>query len=169
MDLVLLRHGIAVSRDDPACPPDPQRELTARGVRRTAQVVRGLHRLGVSPRALLTSPYTRARQTAALAARGLGVPQSAIVVTDALRPGSSPGQALAEMRRRPVESLLCVSHSPELEHLLSTVLGVESRGWIRFKKAGAALVRLGDGEASNATLVWLLEPRVLRLAGVASR
>ena len=46
MDCVLLRHGIAVERDEWEG-AEADRPLTERGAKRVAQVVAGLNRLGV--------------------------------------------------------------------------------------------------------------------------
>ena len=72
MLVYLMRHGIAQDRDDPESPPDPDRQLTRKGAERTAEVARGLRALGVKPGAVLTSPYLRAAQTAAIAETALG-------------------------------------------------------------------------------------------------
>jgi len=38
MQLFIVRHGIAIDREDPRCPPDPERYLTEEGVEKTKQV-----------------------------------------------------------------------------------------------------------------------------------
>ncbi len=40
MKLYIVRHGIAIDREDPKCPPDPERYLTAEGVEKTRQVAK---------------------------------------------------------------------------------------------------------------------------------
>ena len=52
MDCVLLRHGIAVERDEWEG-KDADRPLTERGAKRVAQVAAGLNRLDVQPTACL--------------------------------------------------------------------------------------------------------------------
>ena len=59
MRIVLLRHGIAIDRDHPDCPPDPERFLTSEGQQRTRRAVKGLRRLDVRPDLVLSSPWTR--------------------------------------------------------------------------------------------------------------
>ena len=63
MECVLLRHGIAVERDEWAG-PDSDRPLTERGAKRVAQVAAGLNRLDVQPTHVLSSPLIRAIETA---------------------------------------------------------------------------------------------------------
>jgi hypothetical protein len=40
MRLYLMRHGIAIDREDPDCPPDPERYLTPKGIQRTRAAAR---------------------------------------------------------------------------------------------------------------------------------
>ena len=66
----LLRHGEAVPHDSK---PDDERELTARGERQASAAGQALARLGQEFAACYTSPKLRARDTARLACRELGV------------------------------------------------------------------------------------------------
>jgi len=59
MDCLLLRHGIAVERDEWEG-PDADRPLTERGAKRVAQVAGGLKRLDVQPTPVLSSPLIAA-------------------------------------------------------------------------------------------------------------
>src|SRR6202035_3492766 len=49
MDLYIVRHGIAIDREDPKCPPDPERYLTEEGMNKTRQVAKGIAVLGITP------------------------------------------------------------------------------------------------------------------------
>ena len=42
MQLYIVRHGIAIDREDPKCPPDPDRYLTEEGIEKTKQVAKGI-------------------------------------------------------------------------------------------------------------------------------
>ena len=48
MQLYIVRHGIAIDREDPKCPPDPERYLTEEGLEKTKQVAKGVAALGVT-------------------------------------------------------------------------------------------------------------------------
>src|SRR5206468_11915276 len=87
MQLYIVRHGIAVDREDPKCPPDPERYLTEEGVEKTKQVAKGVAALGVTGDLFLTSPYVRAVQTAEIFASELGYAKQKIRRTDLLLPG----------------------------------------------------------------------------------
>ena len=60
MNIYLLRHGIAIERDDPSSPTDADRPLTAKGLKRMRKAARGLRRLNIPFDAVVTSPL-RAR------------------------------------------------------------------------------------------------------------
>jgi phosphohistidine phosphatase SixA len=41
MILYLVRHGIAIDREDPDCPPETERYLTRDGIKKTREVAKG--------------------------------------------------------------------------------------------------------------------------------
>src|SRR5688572_10358211 len=112
MIVVLFRHGIAQDREDPASPPEAERRLTPKGIERTCEAARGLARLGVRPDAVLSSPYRRARETAEIALKKLGVERRDVVLTDALLPEAPPGDLLRVLERLDVGCVLCAGHAP---------------------------------------------------------
>ena len=64
MEIYVVRHGIAIDREDPKCPPDPERYLTEEGIEKTKRVAAAVAALSATPDLLLSSPYVRATQTA---------------------------------------------------------------------------------------------------------
>jgi len=56
MQLYIVRHGIAINREDPQCPPDPERFLTDEGIEKTKQVAKGVAEIGAVPDLMLSSP-----------------------------------------------------------------------------------------------------------------
>ena len=61
MELYIVRHGIAIDREDPKCPADPERFLTDEGLEKSRQVAKGVAEVASVPDLILTSPYlTRA-------------------------------------------------------------------------------------------------------------
>jgi len=102
MRLYLMRHGIAIDREDPDCPPDPERYLTPKGIQRTRAAARGLRALRVKPAALLTSPYVRAVQTGEIICEVLGLDCKQLKTTDALKPeANAPPQRAATSKPAP--------------------------------------------------------------------
>jgi phosphohistidine phosphatase len=161
MLVTLFRHGIAVDDDDPKCPADPDRWLTKEGIEKTRDAARGLERLGIAPGAVLSSPYLRARQTAGLAIEVLTDVQLAITVTAALLPGADPSELRRELRALDAESVLCAGHAPHLDRMLAHLVG-SSTPISQLKKAGAAIIEIGDLERRRGVIVELLSSRSLR-------
>ncbi len=63
MLLYIVRHGIAIDREDPNCPPDPERFLTEDGIEKTKQIAKGVSEIAAVPDLMLSSPYLRAKHT----------------------------------------------------------------------------------------------------------
>jgi phosphohistidine phosphatase len=163
MRVILLRHGIAQDRADPACPADPERPLTDEGEKKTRKVARGLARVGVKPVRVLTSPYVRARQTATIAAEALGVAAERLIVTDSLLPEAAPYalfHALHAFAHVDAE-ILCVGHAPHLDRALALSITGDKVPVTSLKKAGAALLEVDDLPRPHGELVWLMPPKVL--------
>src|SRR5258708_10171861 len=92
MQLYIVRHGIAIDREDPKCPPDPERYLTEEGVEKTKQVAKGVAALGVTADLFLTSPYVRPAQTAEIFGGALEYAKQKIRRTGLLLPGAEPSR-----------------------------------------------------------------------------
>ena len=165
MDCVLLRHGIAVERDE-WDGPDADRPLTERGATRVAQVAAGLHRLDVQPTHVWSSPLIRAIETAKIVHRVLRV-RSAVQIVDALLPDASPDRLLAILHDLPPEScVLCVGHEPQLGITASVLLSGRASASFSFKKAGACLIELSiPVKPGRGVLCWWLPPAQLRAMG----
>lgn len=169
MRVILLRHGIAVDRDDPACPADPERPLTPEGVERTREAVAGMRAIGVHPEAVITSPYVRAVQTAEIARRVLDVAAAPERCTHLL-PSGDPAAMSAWLRGRSENEILCAGHEPNLSLLLAHLVGGRSErdAFAGLKKAGAACVDSEEPGTMPGELLWLIPPRVLRRLGESS-
>jgi len=164
MRLCVIRHGIAIDRNDPACPPDPERYLTKQGRDRTQEAARGLRALELKPDALLTSPYLRARQTAEIVAKALDMPVDTFHVTDALLPWARPEELFRELRRLDAGCVACFGHAPNVDGLIAYALGLDHAA-TSLKKAGAALLTLETLSPPWGALEWLMPARALRRLG----
>jgi phosphohistidine phosphatase len=159
MQLLIIRHAIAVPRGTPGI-PDEDRPLTPEGEQKFREAAEGLAKLVDRPDALLTSPWLRARQTAAIAAAAWGrlEPEE----TAALASGSFEEQA-AVLDRYPRDATVAVvGHEPWVSELLARLLGTRHDARLEFKKGGAALVDVPGRLAGGGSLVFYLPPRVLR-------
>ena len=159
MELIIIRHAIAVARGTPGV-PDEDRPLTPEGEQKFREAAKGLAALVDRPDALLTSPWLRARQTAAIAAAAWGRVEP--VETAALASGSFEEQA-AVLDRYPGDATVAVvGHEPWVSELLARLLGTRHDERLEFKKGGAALVDVPGRLAGGGRLVWYLPPKVLR-------
>jgi phosphohistidine phosphatase len=165
MQLYIVRHGIAIDREDPKCPPDPERYLTEEGVEKTKQVAKGLAALGVTAGLFLSSPYVRAAQTAEIFAAALDYAKQKIRRTDLLLPGAEPSLLFRELGKdRQVSSIFLFGHAPQLDDIVATALG-SKRHLTSLKKAGVALLELKRISPPIGALIWLATPKLLRRAG----
>jgi phosphohistidine phosphatase len=164
MLLYLLRHGVAMDREDPNCPPEAERPLTPEGVDKTRQVARGLRKLGVKPDLILSSPLVRAVQTAEIAAEELNYAKGKIRRTEALLPEADPAALLKEVVQMRKDEILCAGHAPHLDEMIAHAVGVRV-SFTALKKAGAACLEFDSPVASRARLLWLFPPKVLRQLG----
>ena len=87
MQIYLLRHGIA--EDAKPGQPDAERALTGEGRDKLRRVLKRARTADLEPSAILSSPYRRAVETAAVAAEVLGY-KGEIARTRALEPEASP-------------------------------------------------------------------------------
>src|ERR1700674_1408372 len=162
MQLYIVRHGIAVDREDPKCPPDPERYLTEEGVEKTKHVAQGV---AASADLLLTSPYVRATQTAEIFANALDYAKQKIRRTDLLLPGAEPSLLFRELaKEKQASSIFLFGHAPQLDDVIAVALGSKKR-LTGLKKAGVALIELKRVSPPMGMLVWLATPKLLRRSG----
>ena len=157
MTLYVLRHAIA---EDPAPgQADSARRLTEPGRAKAERVLSHAFRVGVKPQAILTSPYDRARETADIAHKSLGLTGHP-VETRSLVPFVGVFDLWDELRSYLASGdLMVVGHNPQLSSLVAWLIGARSDSlWL--KKSGLVSLDVGiAGRQPRATLSWLLTPR----------
>jgi phosphohistidine phosphatase len=139
--IFLLRHGDAEHVEGK---PDAERDLTEKGERQARDAGRALKALGVKLDACLTSPKVRARRTAELACKELGVK---VEEDERLAGGDFDPLELAAGRG---EAML-VGHEPDFSGAVALVTG--SR--VKMRKGGIAAI-------DDHLLHVLLRPKDLR-------
>jgi phosphohistidine phosphatase len=145
--LWLLRHGDAEPHGTRA---DAKRRLTERGERQSDAAGRAIAALDVSFSQWLTSPRTRALDTARLAAAHLSIEP---VVHDSLSSGFEADEARELVAGlSDGEALMLVGHEPDFSRAVYDLTGAH----IDMKKGAIAVVRF-DG--SRPELAVLLRPR----------
>jgi phosphohistidine phosphatase len=161
LHLYLVRHAIAEERG-PAWPDDSLRPLTAEGVKRWRRQASGLVAIDARPDVILTSPYTRARQTADLLAAAFPK-KPKVMELPALQPGVKPRDVLRALEADGrVASLALVGHEPGLGELAALLVGFKTAP--EFKKGGVARVDVAilPPPAGSGQLQWWLTPKILR-------
>ena len=155
--LWILRHGEAVPHD--SRPSDDDRELTPRGERQAEAAGVALARLGVELAGCYTSPKVRARDTARLCCRSLGVTPESV---DALRAGFELAD-LRELLHAHVDDddILLIGHEPDLSQLIHDCTGAR----VDIKKGGLASMELSG---ASGELTVLMRPRELESIAVGS-
>lgn len=165
MQLFIVRHGIAVDREDPKCPADPDRFLTDEGMEKTRQSAKGVSEVATIPDLMITSPYLRAVQTAEIFAEQLEYAKLKIHKSDLLLPGAEPLQLFRELAKDKDLSVVFVfGHAPHLDDLVATALGAKHH-ITSLKKAGVALIELRRLVPPSGELLWMATPKLLRKAG----
>lgn len=155
MQIYLLRHGIA----DDARPggSDADRALTAEGKEKLRRV---LKRARAELSLILSSPYKRAVETAAIAADVCGY-KGKVVLTEALVPHGSPYAVWDELRMRKEETaVLLASHEPLMSTVAAFLLDSPA---LQVDMKKAALVRIDCdklGAKPDGVLKWMLTPAV---------
>ncbi|HXS68165.1 MAG TPA: phosphohistidine phosphatase SixA [Candidatus Polarisedimenticolia bacterium] len=162
MKLYILRHGEAAEHGDPRY-KENERPLTTKGIQRTKQLAHVLREMDISFDSILSSPLTRARETAEIVARGLKL-QDNMRFSEHLTPSGSMEELVHQinMLRPAQKSVALVGHEPYLSGFISLLCTGGPGLPMVFKKG--ALCRL-DIEVLScgkcAQLDWLLQPRVI--------
>ena len=160
MDIYFLRHA---SADDPKLSParDAERELDKLGIEQSHNVGRALAVMKVTVDEILSSPLTRAQQTAKIVAEEIGH-EDKIVIEPALEPGGSYEQFQSMLSRYGSKAaIMIVGHNPSMTEFLNKLLmGDDAPDAVEVKKATIAKVQTNG---NRAMLKWCLPPKVLRV------
>jgi phosphohistidine phosphatase len=158
MEIYILRHGIA--EEGRAGQADADRRLTPEGKDKLRRILSRARIAGVRPELILSSPYKRAMETAALAAEELEV-KSPILETRALTPTERPEAVWEEIRlHKDAAQLLLAGHEPQLSALVCYLIGARA-GAVELKKGAIARVDAASlGPRPDGVLIWLLTAKL---------
>jgi phosphohistidine phosphatase len=155
MTLYLLRHADA---EMPA-PTDDARPLSPKGIEQAQQAGRFCARHEVRPSVILTSPLTRAAQTAQPVAEATGSP---LIVVPWLASGMAPHDAVEELKAyRTHDSAMIVGHEPDFSHLIALLLGLPGANQLHVRKGSLTALNLDIIRAGAARLEWSLPARYM--------
>jgi phosphohistidine phosphatase len=162
MKLYILRHGDAAEPGDPRY-KENERPLTPKGIQRTRQLAHTLRQMDTSFDAILSSPLTRARQTAEIVARRLHV-SDRLKLTDHLAPSGNMEKLVEQINAiHPApEDVLLSGHEPYLSAFISLLCVGGLDLAVKMKKGALCRLEVDVLTCGRcATLEWLLQPRLL--------
>ena len=162
MELLIVRHAIALERDQQQWRDDGARPQSPAGMRRSRKAAAGLKEFIKAPDRLLTSPLVRASQTAKILTEVAGWPRAE--EAPELAPGGAAQALLTRLGQDRSKVVAVVGHEPGLGRLLTAcLLGEDGALTIEMKKNAVACVSFeGSPRAGRAVLKWLATPRMLR-------
>jgi phosphohistidine phosphatase len=163
MILYIVRHGIAVDRNDPKAPSEAERPLTAKGVQKARSAALGLKALGVKPDVVITSPYVRAAQTAEIFAEALSFPTDKIRVSQSLKPAANAADIVEEISQLKVKEVACFGHGPHVDLLVAHLAGAHG-AFTELKKPAVACFEHASAHG-KWMLRWFVTPKILRKLG----
>ncbi len=163
MEVILIRHAKAETRDPNSWPDDDQRPLTAEGRAEQRAAARAMKKMGIKFDFLVTSPLLRARETADILAKGYRWAEAAQVAEE-LGHEYSVGAVVKLLAKYPPDAAVAlVGHEPDFSNLTSALVSKDSDVNITFKKSGVVGIEFdGQAEVGKGTLLYHLKPSHLR-------
>lgn len=157
MKIYILRHGIALDRNDPNVSSDANRPLIPIGIEKIKKISKFIKKQKISFDLIFSSPYLRAKETAEIVSEKLKIE---IQETELLIPSGSFEKLVERINSRELESVLLVGHEPFLSSFLSFLLTGNENLNLELKKGGFCCVEFYEKiEIGNGTLTFLLTPK----------
>jgi len=167
MRLILVRHAEAVGSFSSDAGADAARPLTDRGRRQAANLAAMLHRVGVTPEVVVTSPTVRTAQTAEAFVALLPAEHAILTVNLLLKPDElRPKKLSKQVAELGAKTVVLVGHMPDIATYAAWLLGVGEQA-VPFAKGAAACIGVGRGEVGEGcgVLEWFVTPEWCEPAG----
>jgi phosphohistidine phosphatase len=153
MLLCLLRHAEA----EVLAASDRARRLTPKGEEQAERVGKFCRKQGIAPAVILTSPVTRALQTAKLVAKSLA--DAELIEVPWAQCGMDPWAAMDELKAyAKFPSLMLVGHQPDLGALAAVLLGMDNVQHLHVRKALLAAIDASHGLSTGAGVLQFFVP-----------
>ncbi|MDD1715164.1 MAG: phosphohistidine phosphatase SixA [Methanoregulaceae archaeon] len=161
MDLYILRHGKAGRRDGSST-DDRKRPLTAKGRKEMEEIALWIASSGIEPDWIATSPLVRARETAEIVARTLGL-MDRLEEWEELAFGPGPEAILGKLSAKgPDTRGMVVGHEPLLSETIAILISSDGSARIALAKGGLAKIREVQFDPSpSGELEWLVPPKFI--------
>ena len=161
MQLFLLRHAEAESN----AASDEVRALTARGTKQAEAIGKFCLEHDFVPRMILSSPLTRAEETARLVARQLNLPKL-VQIVEFLRAGMTAERAFSGLRENLIAltkgekysenaGIMLVGHEPDFSQLAGVLIGGRSQS-VHFRKASLMALTFRELKPGAGTIEFLI-------------
>ena len=156
MILYIMRHAEAVEASDTL--QDEWRYLTEKGRAAAEKVSSKIAGYGPKTRLTITSPLTRAVQTAEIAA-AKACRKNVVVSSELLLPGADISELVTHLKGcNDARRVMLVGHEPQLGLLVAALLGREN-DTIALKKGACVTLKLDPGTDNKpASFLWYLVP-----------
>ena len=166
MQLFLLRHAEA----GPDAANDEARTLTAKGSKQAESIGKFCREHCFVPEMILSSPLTRAKETARLVARELDLPKL-VRTEEFLRAGMNAERAFSGLREFLVDvmkrekylekaSIMLVGHEPDFSNLAAALIGGRAES-VHFRKATLMGLTLQELKPGAGTIEFLIPVKCL--------
>jgi phosphohistidine phosphatase len=156
MILYVMRHAEAVEGSDSL--HDQWRYLTEKGRLAARKVTSTIAKYSPKPRLTITSPLTRAVQTAEIAAEK-ACRKNVVIASELLLPGADITELVGQIKSwKDAKRVMLVGHEPQLGSLVAALLAHEE-GTILLKKGACVTLKLDpDKDDKPASFLWYLVP-----------
>ncbi len=160
MLLYFIRHARAGEHDPDKYPDDSQRPLTDAGIKSFRKFLRWLGEAPLEPNIVLSSPYTRCRQTTELFLEHLAEQnrKPAVQYQDELGCGAGPEDVYPLLtQHQAAERIAICGHMPDLGYIAGDLLGGAA---LHFSKGAIAAIRCEEIRRGAGELLWLAGPKL---------
>jgi len=156
MILYVVRHAEAVEGSDAL--QDQWRYLTEKGRSAAKKMSSSIAKYGPKPRLTITSPLTRAVQTAEIAAEK-ACRKNVVVASELLLPGADISELVTQLKGcGDAKRVMLVGHEPQLGSLVAVLLGHED-GTASLEKGACVTLKFDPGATDkSASFLWYLAP-----------
>ena len=162
MILYVMRHAEAVEGSDTL--RDEWRYLTEKGRSAAEKMSSAIAKNGPKPRLTITSPLTRAVQTAEIAAEK-ACRKNVVVASGLLLPGADIGELVTHLKGcGDAKRVMLIGHEPQLGSLVAALLDREDEIIPLKKGACIALEFDPDKDDKAAGFLWYLAPGKKRIS-----
>ena len=155
MIIYFLRHADA----EDLAESDFDRKLTPKGLDQAARVGKFCKKNGIKPEVFLTSPLVRARQTAEIVGKKIGVEPA---IANWLACGMTPATLIQNLEPLSTKSsALLVGHEPDLSTAVSYLLGLTESVNFPIRKASLTAIDAPWLDQGSGALEFSIPPKLL--------